>query len=407
MGGDFNRLWTAESVSLLGTEITTLAMPLTAVYLLHAGPTTLGVLGTATWLPYLLFGLLAGVWGDRIRRRRVLIVADLARAVFLGAIVVLAGSRMLTIPVLLALAFLIGVGNVVFEVFYYSYVPALVPRTGLLTANTRLQASESTAEVAGPGLGGVLVQLCSAPIALLADAGSYLFSALMLSRIRTAEPPPEIDARRGGTLAQIRDGLELTRRNRILLTLVATAAICNLTAQWATVLFPLLCVRLLKLGAGAIGLIISTGAIGSLLGVAVCGPITRRIGLGRATLWTLLGECVGFSLLPFAPADSPLAVPVLVAGWSIVGFNAAISRIVSISIRQSVTPATYLSRINATHRFVSYGLIAVGTLAGGLLGGVFGIRAAMLVAALAMFTSVACVLVSPLRHVHTVHDSER
>lgn len=403
---DFNRLWVAESASLIGTEVTTLALPLTAVYLLDAGPVEVGLLGTASWLPYVLFTLLVGVWGDRIRRRRVLIAADFARAACLGGIVLLAVTGLLTVPWLLALAFLVGIGNVVFEVFYYSYVPTLVPGDALLGANSRLQASASTAQVAGPGLGGMLIQAFTAPIALLVDAVSFLFSGLMLSRIRTPEPLPDTSDAKAPILAQIGAGLRLTWSNRVLLTLVGTAAICNLTAYWIIVLFPLLCVRLLGLSPGMIGLIIATGAIGSLLGAAVCAAVTRRIGVGQATLWTLLGEAVGFLIMPLAPTGSGFAVPVLIAGWFIVGFTAAVSRVVSISIRQTVTPASFLGRVNATHRFVSYGVVAAGTSIGGLLGSAFGIRTAIVIAGVVMLTSVLCVLVSPLLRMREVDGSD-
>ena len=403
---DFNLLWAGTSVSLIGTEITALALPLLAVYALHAGPTSLGLLGSATWLPYVLFALLAGAWGDRVRRRRVLITADLARAVLLGTIVVLALTGVLSIPLLLGLAFLVGIGNVFFEVFYYSYVPTLVDRTALLGANSRLQASESTAQVAGPGISGLLVQFLGAPLAVLGDAVSFLFSGAMLSRIRTAEPVPEATDE-GPILAQVRAGIALTWQNRILLTLVATAAICNLTAQWIIVLFPLFCVKLLHLNASMIGLIIATGAIGSLVGSAVCGSITRCLGIGQASLWTLFGECVGFLIMPFAPVDNArMAVLVLIAGWFIVGFSAAVSRIVSISVRQTVTPENFLGRVNATHRFISYGVVAVGTFVGGVLASATGLRGAMVIAAIAMFASVGAVLISPLLRIREVDASD-
>jgi MFS family permease len=252
-----------------------------------------------------------------------------------------------------------------------------------------------------------LIQVFSAPIALLVDAVSFLFSGLLVARIRTVEPVPEAPDGPGRILPQIAAGLRLTWRNRVLLTLVGTAAICNLTAYWINVLFPLLCVRQLGLNAGLIGLIIATGAIGSLLGSAVCGPLTRRIGVGQATLWTLAGEAAGFLIMPFAPAHSWLAVPMLIAGWFVVGGTAAISRVVSISIRQTVTPAAFLGRVNATHRFVSYGVVSLGTAVGGVLGDVFGIRVAILIAAVGMFTSVLCVLFSPLLRMRQVDDAEQ
>jgi hypothetical protein len=307
--------------------------------------------------------------------------------------VVAAVTGILTFPLLLTLTFAFGVGTVLFEVFYYSYVPSLVSADGLLGANSRLQASESVAQIGGPGLGGLLVQAVTAPVALLADAVSFLLSGLALAGIRAREAAPETPP--GRALPQLREGLAFSIRNRLVLTLLGTAAICNFFLQWIMVLFTLFCVRELHLGAGMIGLILAIGATGGLVGSAVATPLTRRFGAGPVTLWTVAGECAALLLLPAG------TVPLMIAGWFGCGFSAAISRVVSISIRQTVTPDPLLGRVNATHRFVSYGVIALGTLAGGFTGELIGLRAALFAGAVGMFLAVACVLVSPLRSIRS------
>jgi MFS family permease len=390
---DFGKLWAAQSVSAFGSQITLLALPLTAIYTLHAEAWQIGLLGTAEWLPFLLFALPAGVWGDRRTRRPVLIAADLGRGMLLTAVVVAAVTAGLTFPLLLALTFAFGTCTVLFEVFYYSYVPSLVSADGLLGANSRLQASESVAQIGGPGVGGLLVQAVTAPVALLADAVSFLVSGLALAGIRTRERAPAASGARA--LSQLREGLAFSIRNRLVLTLLGTAAICNFFLQWIMVLFTLFCVRDLRLGAGMIGLILAIGAVGGLAGSAVTTPLTRRFGLGPVTLWTVAGECAALMLLPAG------TVALMVAGWFGCGFSAAISRVVSISIRQSVTPGPLLGRVNATHRFVSYGVIALGTVLGGLAGEVLGLRTALLTGAMGMVLAVVCVLVSPLRRIRS------
>jgi MFS family permease len=390
---DFGKLWAAQSVSAFGSQITLLALPLTAISTLHAEAWQVGLLGTAEWLPFLLLALPAGVWGDRRVRRPVLVAADLGRALVLAAVVVAAVTGALTFPLLLILTFVFGAGTVFFEVFYYSYLPSLVGADALLGANSRLQASESVAQIGGPGLGGLVIQAVTAPVALLADAVTFLLSGLALASIRARERTPQTaDV---PVIPQLREGLAFSVRNRLVLTLLGTAAICNFFLQWIMVLFTLFCVRERHLDAGLIGLILAAGAVGGLAGSAVTTPLARRFGLGPVTLWTVAGECAALTLLPAG------STALMAAGWFGCGFSAAISRVVSISIRQSVTPPPLLGRVNATHRFVSYGVIALGTLAGGLTGELVGLRAALLAGALGMFLAVGCVLISPLRHVRT------
>ena len=205
---DFRCLWAGESVSLLGSEVTRLALPLAAVVTLHASAGQLGLLGAAAYAPFLVFGLPAGLWVDRHRRRPVLIVADLGQLAAIGSVPLLAVLGALSVPALLIAAFAAGTFAVFFELAYRAYLPAIVPVEALTGANSRLTASESAAEIGGPGLGGVLAQVFGAPYALLLDAASFLFSAIGLASIRQREQPPVRDP--APLRAQVADGFTAT-----------------------------------------------------------------------------------------------------------------------------------------------------------------------------------------------------
>lgn len=234
---DFVMLWAGQSVSALGTHVTGVALPLTAIATLHAGPGTLGLLDAMLWLPFLLLALLVGAYVDRLPGRPLLVAADTGRAFVLAAIVWMGWSDLLTVPLLAGLVFLLGVLTVVFEVTYLAYVPSLVPAEQLVGANSRLQASASVGQVGGPALGGVLVQLLSATTALLADAVSYLASVAGLLAIRARQVPAPPPASGVGIVARIREGLQITYRNRYLRALVGVAGSYNLFDQWILTLF--------------------------------------------------------------------------------------------------------------------------------------------------------------------------
>ncbi|MEO3830286.1 MFS transporter [Actinomadura sp. B10D3] len=399
MNRDFRKLWAGQTASLFGSQVTELALPLTAVISLHATAAQVGLLGTARWLPWALLALWAGAWIDRKRRLPVLIAADAVRAVLLAGIVVLAVLDLLTVPLLLAAVFAFGTATVLFEVSYQSYVPSIVTPAQLVGANSRLTASQSTAQVGGPGVGGVLVQLMTAPITLVVDAVTFALSALSLLLIRTREPLPEPPATRKG---QIREGLRVTLGNPLLRALIGTAASYNLFSNWMVVLFPLFAIRVLGLGAGAIGLILSTGAIGALAGSILASPVTRRLGVGRAVLWPIVIEVLALMLVPLAPAGSAVTIPLLVTAFLFNGMGVALSSVVATSVRQAVTPPPMLGRMTATYRTISFGVVAVGTFLGGLAGEWLGLRTGVAVGATGLVTSVIWVAASPLRRMREI-----
>jgi MFS family permease len=385
----FLKLWAGQSVSLAGSSVTGLALPLTAIYTLHADAGEIGLLSAATWLPYVILGLQAGAWTDRHRRRPVLIWADIGRAVLLAGIVALAVTHTLTMPLLYLGVFCTGTLTMFFDVSYNSYVPSIVGRDLLVTANSRLQASSSIANVAGPGLGGLLIQLVTAPIAIIADAASFVVSAAFALSIRTPEPAPPPRRPDEGMLRQVRQGLVVCMKNPLLRALMGTATIFNLFAQWMVALLVLFAVRDLGLKAGTIGLAAGVAAVGALIGSVLVTRMSKRFGVGPTTMFAVTIECAVMLFMPFTPGGHPLlATIVLSAILAVNGFGTAASSIVATTVRQAITPRHLIGRMTATYKFFSYGVIAFGALLGGLFGELLGIRHGMLVGAIGLMSTV-------------------
>ncbi|HEX4063975.1 MAG TPA: MFS transporter [Streptosporangiaceae bacterium] len=385
----FLKLWAGQSVSLAGSSVTGLALPLTAIYTLHAGAGEIGLLSAATWLPYVILGLQAGAWTDRHRRRPVLIWADIGRAVLLGGIVALAVTHTLTMPLLYLGVFCTGTLTMFFDVSYNSYVPSIVGRDLLVTANSRLQASSSISNVAGPGLGGLLIQLVTAPIAIIADAASFVVSAAFALWIRTPEPVPPPKRPGESMLKQVRQGLAVCMKNPLLRALMGTATIFNLFAQWMVALLVLFAVRDLGLKAGTIGLAGGLAAIGALIGSVTVTRLSKRFGVGPTTMFAVTIECAVMLAIPFLPGGHPLLATILLAAaLAVNGFGTAASSIVATTVRQTITPSRLIGRMTATYKFFTYGVIAIGALLGGLFGQLLGVRHGMLIGAICLMSTV-------------------
>jgi len=395
---DFSRLWAAQGAGVAAAQVAELALPLLAVLTLNASALELGLLGVARWLPFLLLALPLGVLVDRHRRRPMIVISDWGRAALTVAIIVAAVAGMLTMPALLVLAAAIGCFTVLFEVSYQSIVPSVVPPSGLASANSKLAATAAAIQVGGPGLGGLLVQLITAPLALLVTAGGYVISALSVGGIRTHETLP---AERGRFIDELRAGLSFVRRDRYLVANLGFSALYNPFIQWVMVLFLLHAVDELGLDAFQVGLILAIGATGALAGSLLAGPLVRRFGAGRPILLTAIAECVVLLVLPIADASwgAPLLVIVLGLVFAVGDAGATLSSVILITIRQLRTPDHMLGRVNASMRWVSYGTIAFGAAAGGIVGELVGTRIGILIGVLFTFAAVIWVALGPLPRV--------
>jgi MFS family permease len=396
---DFRKLWAGETVSLFGSEVTELALPLVAVLVLEADAGQMGLLAAARFAPFLLITLPAGAWVDRRRRRPVLIGSNLGRALLVGLVPLLSGLGLLRMGYLYAIAFAVGALTVLFDVAYQSYLPSLVDREQLVEGNSKLQASASAARVGGPGLGGLLVQLVGAPRALLLDAASYVISAASLLAIRNQEPDPPADRDgepRAGLRREITEGLAVTYRNPVLRSMAGLAATYNLFEGAVLALLVLYATRELGLAAGLIGLVVSAGSLGALAGAALTGRLERRLGVGPALILAVVVECAALLLVPVAAGPPAVAAGLLGLGFLGNGFGVGLSSVLAVSLRQVVTPDRLLGRMNASYRFLTYGAIPLGALLGGALGELLGLRAAVAVGAAGSLLTVPWVLLPPL-----------
>jgi predicted MFS family arabinose efflux permease len=397
---DFNLLWAGQTTSDLGSAVSLLILPLVAVIYLDATPFEVGVLAGAEWLPWVLIGLPAGVWVDRSRCRPVMVWCDVARAALLGSVPIVAAFDALHLPQLIAVAFLTGVATVFFQVAYLSYLPSLLDRGDLLEANAKLQGSQAVAQVAGPGLGGLVTQAVQAPFALIIDAVSYVVSAVSLIAIRHEEPthePAPRDLRR-----EIAEGARYVARDPILRVLTIAPGISNFFFTGASSITVLFLVRTVHLDPGPVGLLMGVVSLGSVFGATVASALGRAIGTSRA-LW-LVTLCTGPCglLIPLTTRGAGLVFFVLGSVLLLAGilvYNVTIS-----SFRQGYCPPTILGRVIASMRFVLFGTIPLGALFGGGLAGWIGIREALWVCMAGNCLAGVVLWASPLRRMRDLPD---
>lgn len=400
---DFRALFLSTTVAQFGYQITTLALPLAAVIALDVSEFEVGVLSSMGMMAFLLIGLPAGAWIDRMRRRGVLIVSDVVRAAVLITVPIAWWTDTLTIWHLYAVAFLIGVFTVFFDVSYQSYLPHLVGRAKLVEGNAKLEVVRSTAQLGGPALAGQLIAWLTAPVALAFDAVALGASALFLVRIRRREPKPDV-AHDAKIVTEIKDGLVFVLRNRILASIVACTGWFNF---WNGVFMAMIVVFLprdLGQSPGEIGLLFSLIGIGGIAGAFIARPVSALIGEGRA-IWISIAVTTPWILL--VPAAEPgWRLWLGAAGLTLVGLGSVVYNVNQVSFRQRLTPDNMLGRMNATVRFIVFGVVALGALAGGVLGELVGARNTLWIAAIGCSLSFLPVFFSPLRNLRELPDPE-
>jgi MFS family permease len=393
---DFRRLWAADALSQTGTQVTVIALPLLLIKVLDAGPFEVGLLTTFEFLAFLLIGLPAGVWVDRVRRRNVLLLADLVRGLLFGSLPVAWALDVLTLPQVYAVALLAGICTVFFDVAYQSYLPHLVGREHLVEGNAKLQGTQSVAQVAGPTVGGVLVQALTAPYAVLVDALSFLWSAAWIASIRSREVRPErVPDRHLGR--EMREGVSFVLGHPLLRAIAACTATANLFSNVAMTVFVVLLAdsAQLNLSAGTIGLLFSAGAVGGLLGALIARRFAALVGQGQALWMSIALEAPAMVALPFVQRGWLLW---LVAASSVVsGIAVVVYNVTQVSFRQLLCPERLLGRMNATIRFAVWGTIPIGALLGGILGSTIGLRPTLWIAVGGSALAVLPVFFSPLR----------
>jgi len=371
---DFLKLWAGESVSVFGSQVTVLAVPTVAILILHAGPFQVGILSALEFLAFPTLGLVAGVYADRLRRRPIMIICDVGRALALGSIPVAFLLNLLTLEQLYFVALLTGIFTVFFDVSYQSYLPALVDRPNLIEGNTKLEITRSTAQVAGPAVAGFLIQLIGGAKAVAVDALSFFLSALALASIKKPEPEPRPSTASGtsGFIPEMREGIDVVFRNPILWRIAACTATTNLGSNMVFgAVFLVFAYRQLHLSAAVVGVVFALGSVGALAGAFLAGRVARTLGIGPTLGVTIIVGGLALLATPLALVGAPALV--LATTGFIEGLTIPVYNISQVSLRQAITPDRVQGRMNATMRTIVWGTIPLGAFIGGILGTSIGL----------------------------------
>ncbi|MGW7381459.1 MFS transporter [Streptomyces sp. NPDC054794] len=392
---DFRFLLAGAAAGQLGAQVTLVALPLVAVLELDASAFQVGLLTAAETAAFLLIGLPAGAWTDRMRKRPLMIRADIVRAAAMASIPLAAAAGALTMAQLYAVALITGVATVFFDVAHQSFLPQLLPREQLVAGNGALETVRSSAQVTGPGLGGVLVQLVGAHLAIVADAIGYALSALLLLGIKTPEnsPQPEPSSSLRKDMAE---GVRFVFGHPLLRVIALTTGLANLFSAVVMATQTVFLVRALGLEPGAIGLVLSASAVGGLAGALCAGELAARLGQAR-TIWLSLLVTGPFALLWPLSGHGAAGAAMFAAGSGVVFFGAVVYNVAQVSFRQALCPPRLLGRMNATLRFLMWGTLPLGGLLGGALADTFGPRTALACSAAGFLAVPLPLLLSSLR----------
>ena len=400
---DFLKLWSAETVSQFGTQISLLALPLVAIDALHVSAFKVAALTTVEFLPFLLVSLPAGVWVDRLPRRPILIAGDLARAGLLASIPIAYAMDVLTIWQLYGVGFFVGIATVFFDIAYQSYLPALVERQQIIDGNAKLEISRSAAQLGGPGIAGLLVGWLRAPAAILVDAVSFLGSAFFIFSIRKLELSQADRAPRRKMRTELREGLSYVLRHPYLKNIAACTGLFNFFGLMGFAVLLVFARRQLHLSPQAIGLAFTLSNFGPLVAAISANRIFARVGVGRTIIASSILGGPMFLVIPFAPhgqAALALLIPAMLVG----GFMGVVYNIAQVSLRQAITPERIQGRMNSVMRFIVWGAIPLGSFTGGVLSSVIGLKTTLIVSGVGCSFAFLPVLFSPVRSVREMPE---
>lgn len=405
---DFVKLWSAETISQFGTQVTLLALPIIAATTLNVTPFEFGLLSTIEFLPFIFLSLPAGVWVDRLRRRPILIVGDLIRAAALVSIPIAFALNALTIWQLYIVGFVNGCATVFFDVAYQSYLPSLVDRDKIVDGNAKLETSRSAAQITGPGVAGVVIGAVTAPFAVAVDALSFVVSALFMFAIRRHEaaPKPRLNehGERPSMRSEISEGLRYVGGHRLLRSIAATTGLSNFFTNILYAILILYLVRELSVTPQLLGLAFSLGAVGFLVGALIANRLATRFGVGPTIVLAVMVSGPAELLIAIAPPD--LAVPFVAASVFLGGIGNVVYNINQVSLRQAITPERMQGRMNATMRFIVWGTIPIGSIVGGSLGGLIGLHETIWIGAIGGVFVFLPVFFSPVRRLRTIPASD-
>lgn len=401
----FARFWLAQTTSGLGSAVSSIALPLVAVTTLEAGAREMGYIAAIRNLPVLTFGLFMGVWVDRMKRLRLFTLSTVAQGLILLAIPIGAVTGQLRIEWLYAVTLVAGFLSSLSILASTSFVPSIVEKDQLVLGNSRLQVAGQVVAVGGQGLGGILVEILTAPFALIVDAVSYLISAVLVTTIKVEDNNSA--TKEGASIwREIGEGIRTVFQHPLLRTLVIGTMLGSFAASIQSTLLILYATRELGLDPVWIGGTLASSSLAGLLGALVARSLSDRFGPGRALAGAMGIEGLGIVLLPFMSVSwGTFLIPGLVLSQGLIVLGWSIYSVIQISIRQAITPDHLLGRVHATRRVIVFGVIPIGALLAGYVGETYGLRMALAVSAVAMGMTAVYFAVSPLRNVRSLEDT--
>jgi MFS family permease len=393
---DFLKFWTGETINAFGSQVTAFALPMTAVFTLHATAIQVGVLSFLAFVPMLFLTLFVGVVVDHFPCRPVLLFTSLGQMVIIGSIPFMAFLHLLRLEYLYGIAFFSGCLTVFFEVAYQAYLPSLVDEKHLLEGNGKLETSHACAQIAGPGLAGLIVQWLTAPFAMLVDACSFLIAALFLAWIRKPEPRKDRHETEWAIFKEIGEGLKVVLQHRILWSIAAYNGTINLFNSAFLSIAVLYVVRDLKIEPVMYGVVLSMGSGGALVGSFLAKRIADRFGIGPTIIGATLFYGIGGLLLPLAEGIPGMALPFLMLSWFVQSLTLVVFNITQISFRQGLLPGHRQGRLNASMRFLICSTLPPGSLLGGAAGSAIGLLPTVMLSSVGMLFAFLWVLFSPV-----------
>ncbi|KRA25380.1 MFS transporter [Microbacterium sp. Root61] len=401
---NFLTLWSGQALSQFGAQFTELAIPVLAVLVLNATEFEVGVLTAAGVAAFLVVGLPAGAWIDRMRKRHVMIWADAVRALALATLPVLWMFGMLQMWHLYVVALVVGIATVFFDVSYQSIIPSLVRPGQIGEANGKLESTQQLAGLTGPAVGGWVISAFAAPLAIIATVFTYIASFIALLLTRDHEPPHDRADRRP-IMHEIGEGLRWVFGNPLLRRIVGTTGVSNFFNTISFTLLPIFLLRELGLSPASMGVIFSLGAVGGLVGAAATPRIVARIGEARAIPVAAIGFSITPIFLPVAAMMPAFAFPLLVVQGFLASFTVLLYNITQVTFRQRITPPRLLGRMNASIRFCVWGVMPIGALLAGVLGTWYGVLATMWIAAIGQLLSGLFVVTGPFWKMRELPDA--
>lgn len=401
---DFLKLWAAQAVSSFGSRITREGLPLVAILTLHASPAQLGILAALARGPGLVVGVFAGGWVDSARRRPILIGADLFRCLLLMTVPLAAWSHWLTMPQVYGVAALVGAASVLFDIADHAYLPSLIGKPHLLEGNAKLAVTESTAEIGGPALAGVLFQIFTPPIAVLADAATYLVSALSLGTIGTREPPPVPRQKDQHWLADLKFGFDAIMAQPLIRPMLIMTVVQTFFGSFFAGLYMLFAIETLGLSPSLMGVTIAVGGVGALSGALLARLSVARLGPGPAIIIMGLISAVSALLIPMAPVNLVWGTVVLMIGQWFGDAFAVAAMVPAGTLRQTVFSREALGRTGAVFHVATGAMAVVGALVGGVAAEHIGIRPTMWIGAIGIIAGQLILAFSPLRNLKAMPD---